>query len=322
MAKQETSLMAYAGSLTAAVEQKVAGMLADKRLDLPADYSANNALKAMQLAVMQTEDRNKRPALEVCTKESIIECMLSMVVQGLNPAKKQCYPIVYGNKLTLFRSYFGAMAVAKRVDPTIKEINASVVYKNDTIKSHKSNGKLIIDTHEQDMLHMDKSDLVGAYATVVYMDGTTESDFRTFDQIKQAWKQSIIHPVDDKGNIKEGTTHDKFTEDMCLRTVINRVCKKIINSSSDESIVAQYAKATQAEMDMAEADETIMLDANTGEIIDIDEIEEVEVVEPAPVEEQPAADEAETEAAPAKKRGRKPKEETETEIEPEQMELA
>ena len=271
MAKQETSLMAYAGQLTASVEQKVAGMIADGRLDLPADYSANNSLKAAQLAIMECVDRNKRPALEVCTKESVIQAMLSMVVQGLNVDKKQAYFIVYGDKLTLFRSYFGAQAVAKRVDPNIAEINASVVYKNDTLKTHKENGKLVIDSHDQDIMHMDKKDIVGAYATIVYKDGTSESEFRNFEQIKEAWKHSARNPIDDKGNIKAGTTHASETEDMCLRTVINRACKRIINTSSDSNLVAQFAKETDRDMDMAAAEQDIAINANTGEIIDIPE---------------------------------------------------
>lgn len=263
--------MAYAGQLTASVEQKVAGMIADGRLDLPADYSANNSLKAAQLAIMECVDRNKRPALEVCTKESVIQAMLSMVVQGLNVDKKQAYFIVYGDKLTLFRSYFGAQAVAKRVDPNIAEINASVVYKNDTLKTHKENGKLVIDSHDQDIMHMDKKDIVGAYATIVYKDGTSESEFRNFEQIKEAWKHSARNPIDDKGNIKAGTTHASETEDMCLRTVINRACKRIINTSSDSNLVAQFAKETDRDMDMAAAEQDIAINANTGEIIDIPE---------------------------------------------------
>lgn len=286
MAKQETSLMAYAGQLTASVEQKVAGMIADGRLDLPADYSANNSLKAAQLAIMECVDRNKRPALEVCTKESVIQAMLSMVVQGLNVDKKQAYFIVYGDKLTLFRSYFGAQAVAKRVDPNIAEINASVVYKNDTIKTHKENGKLVIDSHEQDIMHMDKKDIIGAYATIVYKDGTSESEFRNFEQIKEAWKHSARNPIDDKGNIKAGTTHASETEDMCLRTVINRACKRVINTSSDSNLVAQFARETDRDMDMAAAEQDIAVNANTGEIIDVPEAG-IEVSYTAEVVEEP-----------------------------------
>ena len=35
-------------------------------------------------------------------------------LQGLEVDKKQCYFIVYGDKLTMFRSYYGDVAVAKK----------------------------------------------------------------------------------------------------------------------------------------------------------------------------------------------------------------
>ena len=73
-------------------------------LKLPANYSAANALKSAWLILQETKDRNDKPALVVCTKESVANALLDMVVQGLSPMKKQCYFIVYGSKLTLQRS--------------------------------------------------------------------------------------------------------------------------------------------------------------------------------------------------------------------------
>ena len=62
-----------------------------------------------------------------------------------------------------------------------------------------------------------------------------------------------------------------------------------------------------------------MLDANTGEIIDVDEIEEVEVVEPAqPVAEETVVDEP----APKKANKKAEKEEPAEAEEPTQMEIA
>ena len=70
-------------------------------LYFPSNYVPENALKSAWLTIQETEDKNRKPALEVCTKESIANALLSMVIQGLNPDKKQCYFIVYGNKLQL-----------------------------------------------------------------------------------------------------------------------------------------------------------------------------------------------------------------------------
>lgn len=56
-------------------------------LVLPSNYSAANALKSAWLILQETVDRNNRPVLETCSKESIANALLDMVVQGLSPVK-------------------------------------------------------------------------------------------------------------------------------------------------------------------------------------------------------------------------------------------
>src|SRR5699024_11332254 len=69
--------------------------------------------------------RNHRPALEVCSHDSIVKSLLDMTLQGLSPAKDQCYFIVYGNELQMQRSYFGTVAAVKRLDG-VKKVRAEV----------------------------------------------------------------------------------------------------------------------------------------------------------------------------------------------------
>src|SRR5690625_2664860 len=78
---------------------RVNQMLQAGQLHVPADYSPDNALKAAWLNLQEVKDRNKKPALEVCTQASVANALLSMVVQGLDVNKKQGYFIVYGNHL-------------------------------------------------------------------------------------------------------------------------------------------------------------------------------------------------------------------------------
>ena len=97
------------------VSKQIAAFQEQGRLQLPPNYSAQNALYSAWLTLQGVKDKNDRPALQVCTKESITNSLLDMVIQGLNPSRKQCYFIPYGNALTLQRSYFGTMGVTKRV---------------------------------------------------------------------------------------------------------------------------------------------------------------------------------------------------------------
>lgn len=243
-------------------------------INLPPNYSPVNALKSAWLILQNTVDREKKPVLQTCTKASIANALLDMVIQGLNPAKEQCYFIAYGNQLVCQRSYFGTMAVAKMVDPNIADIVAEVVYEGDTFKYRLERGKKIITEHEQQIENINPKKIKAAYAMVIDNNGDIRAtEIMTFEQIKQSWRQSQIHPIDDKGNIRPGTTHDKFTAEMCLRTVINKVCKPIINSSDDAQLLRAVNRSGEIAAEV-EAEEEIRENANRT-VIDI-EMEEIE----------------------------------------------
>lgn len=237
-------------------------------LQLPQNYSADNAMKAAWLSLQEVADKDGKLALTVCTRDSIANALLKMVVQGLNPAKNQCYFVVFGKTLVMMRSYFGSVHVAKSVDPDIEDIFGEVVYEGDEFEFEKKRGKTIITKHKQKLENMKKENIVAAYATVLYKDGKEHSIIMTMDQIKQAWQQSKTHPIDEKGKIKTGSTHAKFTAEMCKKTVINRICKPIINNSDDSNLVARYAKETDVDLTEAEVAQEIEENANT-ETIDI-----------------------------------------------------
>ncbi len=274
-----------------AVTKRVQQFITSGELRLPADYSPENAMKSAWLMLQETVDRDKKPALQVCTRESVYNALLGMAVQGLNPDKKQCYFIVYGKKLCLQKSYFGSMHVAKTVDPNIVDIYGKTVYADDDFEYEIHHGKEVVTKHVQKLQNIQADKIIGAYATIVYQDGRELSTVMTFDQIKQAWKQSQMKPIDDKGNIKPGSTHDKFTADMCEKTAISKACKYVINSSSDKSIVSRFARDMDAELKEAEVDQEITDNANQ-EFIDIDYTvtDATTDPEPEPAQEPPADD--------------------------------
>lgn len=269
------------------VSNKVREFTNTGELALPANYSPENAMKSAWLLLQETQDRNKKQALDVCTKDSVANALLDMVVQGLNPAKKQCYFIVYGNKLQLHRSYFGTMHVTKSVDSNIDDIVADVVYQDDEFAYSKLRGKTVITSHNQKLANVDKTKIIAAYCTVIYKDGKEDSTIMTMDEIKQAWKQSKMSPIDDKGNISASSTHGKFTAEMAKKTVINKACKRIINSSNDDNLIINAfqksenlpteerveneisEKANQQVIDVAFEDDSISVDVDTGEVIEL-----------------------------------------------------
>lgn len=241
------------------------------QLQLPPDYSAENALKSAWLVLQNTKTKDDKPVLTACDKNSIANALLNMIIQGLTPAKNQCYFVAYGNQLTCMRSYFGTMTLAKRVDDNIEDIFAEVVYEGDTFKYRINRGKKEIIEHVQALENVDNKKIKAAYCTVYYRDGREKTEIMTIEEIKQAWKQSQVKPIDEKGNIRAGTTHEKFTAEMCKRTVINRCCKPIINSSSDSYLFRQAVTRSEEIATEAEVAEEIAANANR-EIIDVDPV--------------------------------------------------
>jgi len=252
------------------VADKVRKFQESGELSFPANYSPENAMKAAWLSIQDTYNKDNKPALEVCTRDSVANSLLSMVVQGLNPVKKQCYFIVYGNKLVLQRSYFGAMHVAKTVDPDIAHILGEVVYEGQPFKYAKKNGLTYIVEHQM-QLGDSRKPIVGAYCQVLYKDGTENATVMTIDEIMSAWSMSPTHPIDQNGELKASSTHAKFTAEMAKKTVINRACKSIINSSGDDSLLIEAYRQTESDITEAEVQEEIETKANT---IVIDEFEE------------------------------------------------
>src|SRR5690606_20910731 len=147
-------------------------------IHFPANYSPENAMKSAWLILQNTLDREKRPVLEVCTKDSIANSLLDMVVQGLNPAKKQGYFIAYGKQLVFQRSYFGTMAVTKRVTGA-KDICAEVVYEGDEFEFEISRGRKKITKHKQTVASINGGKIVAAYCTIVFDDEREYTDIMT-----------------------------------------------------------------------------------------------------------------------------------------------
>ena len=269
------------------VEKKIWEFQANNELDIPSGYSPSNAMKSAWLILQEVKDRNGKLAIEVCTKASMANALLNMVVQGLNPAKKQCYFIVYGDQLVMQRSYFGAMHVAKTVCTDIEDIYYDVVYSDDVFEYEKSRGRTIITKHSQKLGNISANKLVAAYCTILYKDGTENSTIMTLEECKQSWKKSKMGAVNASGEINEKSTHGQFTADMMMRTVVNKACKPIINSSSDSSImIARKLDSTvhqiAVEEEVQENANSVFIDIGDDGSAEVD-TETGEVIEAPPV---------------------------------------
>jgi recombination protein RecT len=214
-------------------------------LVLPPNYNASNALKSAFFKLQEVTDKAGKPALEVCTKESIANALLDMTVQGLSPAKTQCYFVVYGNKLQLNRSYFGTQAVIKRLS-NVEDIWANVIFQGDVYEYEVVGGRERLIKHETEFINRD-NDIIGAYAIVKKTDGEEILTSMTRKELEASWSQSKTSQA----------VHKKFPQEMAKRTVINRAAKAYINTSDDSDLLVDAInRSTENEYDNGRIDVT------------------------------------------------------------------
>lgn len=295
--KTENTSVANMDESINVVARKVREFQQKRQIDLPPDYSAENAMKSAWLMLQNTVDKDKKPVLSVCTKHSVINALLDMVIQGLNPAKKQCYFIAYGKQLVCQRSYFGSMAVTKRVAGA-REISAQVVYKGDEFSYEIKGARKSIIKHVQRIENIDNNNIIAAYCIIEFGDDRpAHTEIMTIEQIKKAWSKSKMNPE------KDGSTHKEFAEEMAKKTVINRACKAYINSSSDASLFMQSFNRADEIAAEAEVEEEIEENAN-GEVIDIEADADEYEPDPEPEPEPEGEPEPEPEQKAQKKSAR------------------
>lgn len=219
--------------LTDIVLDRVNQMKDTQDLSLPKNYNASNALNAAFLELQKVQDRNHRPALEACTKDSIVKSLLDMTLQGLSPAKDQCYFIVYGNELQMQRSYFGTVAAVKRLDG-VKKVRAEVVHEGDEFEiGSDEDMELIVTKFKPNFANQDKP-IIGAFALIKTDEGNSYT-VMTKKEIDQSWSQT---------RQKNNKVQQNFSQEMAKRTVLNRAAKMFINTSDDSDLLTGAINAT------------------------------------------------------------------------------
>ncbi len=231
---QQTSLVAVSeNELLQSVSNFVKTGINGETMKLPEDYDVNKAVKNFMFALVEVKDIGE------VKKESILKAAHEMVTKGIDLGKKQAALIKRGNSITLQMQYFGNVKMAKSYNPSIKDINASVIYEGDKVKLIKEHGRTIIQ-HETSWENINDSKIIGAYATVEYADGTSDSEIMNKDQINKSWLQS---------SNTQFTVHKKFPVEMSKKTVINRLCKRLVNMSDDNIDILEEKLLEDAEFE-------------------------------------------------------------------------
>lgn len=252
-------------------------------LTFPSDYNPTNALMSAYLIMKETTDKNGKCILESCSQNSIANSLMDMATLGLNAGKKQGYFIAYGGKCQFQKSYFGNITLAKRNG--LRKISAEIIYEGDTFKYHIEDGVKVIDMHEQDFMNIDVDKIKGAYAVGIMSDGSKIVEVMNIAQLKKAWNQRM-------GGLKEdaSSTHTKFRDQMAKKTVINRLCKLIGNTSTDGNISEISDRLDEQEnVDIVAENVAFEIEQNANQV-EFETNVDAEVVENNNKQEQPLPD--------------------------------
>lgn len=210
-------------------------MIENKAFDLPENYSYKNAIQQTRYLLTKPAESGKnqgKAIVDFCTPQSILQSVMEMAQKGLNPDKKQCYFIPYGNTCTLSVSYQGNVALAKRNGEDIGEIYGYAVYKNDEfeLEFNIKKGVFEIKKYVPKVTEWKKSDIVGAFAIITDKKGEVKyTEYMTMEQIKAAWAMGAA-----KGN---SPAHRNFPDQQAIKTVKSRAVKSFVNTADDSEIV-------------------------------------------------------------------------------------
>ena len=254
-----TALKRMQEETTQQIMERVTGWQETGEVVLPKGYHVGNAIKLAWLYLQTVENLQHQKAIDYCTKDSICNALLNMVINGEYP-QKHCYFIMYGNRLEWQERYLGKLMRAKR-DTEIEKVNAQVIYEGDEfVYTIDENGEKQLVKHVPNLANIDNTKILAAYAVVINKDGTRHIEVMTRTQIQKAWEQGAM-----KG--KSGA-HTNFTDQMCMKTVIQRACKIALDSTADpgdDDDPNHYDEAT-AEREAAQGRQAI--DAEAVEVKD------------------------------------------------------
>lgn len=238
--------VAIVKDISDAVMARINDMTEQKELTLPEGYSAGTALRQGLLIIQETKDKNGRNALEVCTKPSVTNTLLNMCIQGLQPEKRQCYFIVYGNQLQLFRSYFGTQAALRRAVPSVGKIVTDLVHEGDQVEfgTTEYGERYAVRIVTDPITNIDKPIAYG-FCNIFDINGKLMAEtLMTWKDIQKSWSKTR----------SGGQTQKDFPEEMAKRTLINRACKHILNSSTEanRAVAAAFNHTTDNEYEHEE----------------------------------------------------------------------
>lgn len=181
--------------------------------------------KPEQFMVIVQTQINKNPKLEECTPESFMIALLSAAQMGI-PVDGRCGHLIPrksrdGVMECQFQADYKGLVRLVRNNGDVSDIYAVLVHEKDTFRLTQGLHRDLI--HEPNVF-IDRGAIIGAYAVIVYKDGSTGFEFMARREIEVIRDKSDGYRAYKAGYVKSSTWVTDEGE-MFKKTVIKRLLK-------------------------------------------------------------------------------------------------
>lgn len=249
--------------------QSLKNELATDKASLPKDLNverfANNALAVLN------GNENLQEFYKKNGGSQIVAGLMKGAYLGLDFMSQEAYLVPFGKTLNFMKSYTGAIKLCKKYSiRPLKDIYAKLVREGDDYQIEIINNEPKI-TFKPKPFNDGK--IQGAFAVALFEDGGIqyeEMSLKELEKVRSCSKQN------------SGAIWNKWTEQMYLKTILHRLCKRIeIDFDNAEQykyfneemeietdVKAQAKSEIQANANQQSFDEEVIeVDAESGEVI-------------------------------------------------------
>jgi recombination protein RecT len=193
------------------IQNKLDSFIDEKIEGMPQGFNKTRFVQNSMAVLLETK------GIENCDPISVVRTLIKGAFLGLDFFNRECYAIVYGNKVQFQTDYKGEIKLAKKYSTNpIKDIFAKLVRKGDEYSEQILAGQQSVNFKP---IPFNSDEIIGAFAVVLYKDGSMMCDAMSTQDIENTRISYSKQP--------NGKTWEKSTGEMYKKTVLRRLLKYI-----------------------------------------------------------------------------------------------
>jgi recombination protein RecT len=192
------------------IGSKLSEMLAEQVNAFPKGFNQTRFIQNCLTVLADTQN------IEKCKPLSVVRTLVKGAYLGLDFFRRECYAIPYGDVVNFQTDYKGEIKLALTYGRGIKDIYAKLVQEGDDLQIGVDSGVQKLNFNPKPF---NDGKLIGAFAVVVYENGTTRYETMSIKDIEDVRQKY--------SKIPNGPAWQKSYGEMCKKTVLRRLCKLI-----------------------------------------------------------------------------------------------